>query len=175
MPEKSLYADERTVRLVGHVYDEEFEPVNAAEAVATVHMPDGSTQDVPMAHAVDEDGVFYGEFKADPNGIYNVQMTAKLADKQIGASTAYFQRADGVVEHYSPELNSQFLSRMAEQTGGKYYPLSEAGKLPEQLTYSPAGVSVPEVRDLWDMPIWLLLIFLFKGAEWIMRKRWRTV
>ncbi|MSO20511.1 MAG: hypothetical protein EXQ56_08615 [Acidobacteria bacterium] len=175
MPEKPLYADEETVRLVGHVYDEQFEPVNAAEAVATVNFPDGSKQEVLMTHSVEEDGVFYGEMKAAPAGIYNVELSAKLADKQIGTSSAYFQRADGVVEHFSPELNAPFLSRMAEQTGGKYYPLAEAGKLPEQLTYSPAGVSVPEVRDLWDMPLWLLLILMAKGIEWMMRKRWRTV
>jgi hypothetical protein len=175
MPEKSLYADEKTVRLIGHVYDEQFEPVNAAVAVAKIQMPDGTSQDVQMTHAVDEEGVFYGEFRADPAGIYKVDMSAKLADKVIGTDSSYFQRADGIVEHYSPELNVPFLTRMAEQTGGKYYPLAEAGKLPEQLTYSPAGVTVPEVRDLWDMPLLLLLIFMLKGAEWVMRKRWRTV
>lgn len=174
-PEKPLYADENKVRLLAHVYDEQFEPVNAAEAVATVNLPDGSSQEVRMSHSVEEDGVFYGEVTAAPAGIYHVEMTARLGDKQIGSARAYFQRADGVVEHFSPELNVPFLARMAEQTGGKYYPLAEAGELPEQLTYSPAGVSVPEVRDLWDMPLWLLLILLLKGSEWALRKHWRTV
>ena len=128
--------------------DEQFEPVNAAEAVVTVNMPDGSKQEVRMTHAVDEDGVFYGEFRAVPVGIYNVQMSARLGDKQVGNSAAYFQRADGVVEHYSPELNAPFLSRMAEQTGGRYYPLAEADKLPDQLTYSPAGRSEEHTSEL---------------------------
>ena len=59
--------------------------------------------------------------------------------------------------------------------GGKYYPLEEAAALPEQLTYSPAGVSIPEVRELWDMPFWLLVLLMLKGSEWALRKRWKTV
>jgi hypothetical protein len=174
-PEKGLYADEKRVRLTAHVYDEDFEPINAATAVATIQFPDGSTRDLPMQHAVDEDGVFWGETDAAPVGVYRVDLKAENNGKPAGTASAYFQRADGVLEHFSPEQNVQLLTRMAEQTGGRYYPLEKASALPEQLTYSPAGVSVPEIRDLWDMPLWLLLILLLKGGEWVMRKRWKTV
>jgi hypothetical protein len=174
-PERAVYADEKRVRLMAHVYDEAFEPVNAANSVATIHNPDGSTQELRMQHSPEEDGVFWGEFLAPSTGVYRVDLNATLGEKQIGTSTAYFQRVDGVLEHFSPEQNVGLLTRMAEQTGGKYYPLDEASALPEQLTYSPAGVSIPEVRDLWDMPFWLLLILGLKGAEWALRKRWKTV
>jgi hypothetical protein len=173
--ERAVYADEKRIRLMAHVYDEAFEPVNAANAVATIHFPDGSTQELRMQHSLEEDGVFWGEFSAPPTGIYRVDLNATLSDKPIGSSSAYFQSADGILEHFSPQQNIGLLTRLAEQTGGRYYPLDEASALPEQLTYSPAGVSIPEVRDLWDMPIWLLLILGLKGGEWAMRKRWKTV
>ena len=173
--DKALYADEKRVRLTAQVYDEDFQPVNAASAVATVHSPDGSTVEVPLQHSVDQDGIFWGEVNASPVGVYRVDLKAENAGKSIGSSSAYFQRADGILEHFSPEQNVQLLTRMAERTGGRYYPLEDASALPEQLTYSPAGVSVPEIRDLWDMPVWLLLILLLKGGEWVMRKRWKTV
>ncbi|MBI3934817.1 MAG: hypothetical protein HY316_08990 [Acidobacteria bacterium] len=173
--DKALYADEKRVRLTAHVYDEDFQPVNAASAVATIHSPDGTTQEVPLQHAVDQDGVFWAEVNAAPVGVYRVDLNAQNAGKPIGTGSSYFQRADGILEHFSPEQNVQLLTRMAEQTGGRYYPLEEASALPEQLTYSPAGVSVPEIRDLWDMPVWLLLLLLLKGGEWVLRKRWKTV
>ena len=173
--DKALYADEKRVRLTAHVYDEDFQPVNAAAAIATIHSPDGSTLEVALQHSVEQDGVFWGEVNASPVGVYRVELKADNAGKPVGTGSAFFQRADGVLEHFSPEQNVQLLTRMAEQTGGKYYPLEEASALPEQLTYSPAGVSVPEIRDLWDMPVWLLLILLLKGGEWVMRKRWKTV
>jgi len=53
--------------------------------------------------------------------------------------------------------------------------LERVAALPEQLTYSPAGVTVPEVRELWDLPAWFVLLFLLKGTEWLLRKRWRTI
>src|SRR5262249_6386540 len=106
---------------------------------------------------------------------YKVDLDAKVGGKSVGTGSTYFQRADGILEHFSPEQNVALLSRLAEQTGGKYYPLDKASSLPEQLTYSPAGGSVPEVRDLSDMPFWLALLLLLKGGEWVLRKRLKTV
>ena len=173
--DKALYADETKVRLTAHVYDESYEPVNAADAVATVHLPDGSNQEIEMHHSASEDGVFEADATVSPVGVYKVDLDAKVGGKSVGAGSTYFQRADGILEHFSPEQNVALLSRLAEQTGGKYYPLDKASSLPEQLTYSPAGVSVPEIRDLWDMPVWLLLLLLLKGGEWVLRKRLKTV
>ena len=173
--EKPLYMDEQRVRLVAQVYDENFQPVNGASTTATLYSPDGTTQELPLRAAVEEDGVFRGEWEASMPGVYRVEMVARLGDKEIGRSSSYFQRADGFLEFFSAEQNVALLTRLAEQTGGGYYPIEKAAALPERLTYSPAGISVPEIRDLWDMPAWLVLLFLLKGTEWVLRKRWRTI
>jgi uncharacterized membrane protein len=173
--EKPLYLDEQHVRLQAQVTDETFQPVNGATVTATVSSPDGSKQDIPMQLSVEEDGIFRAEVDAPSAGVYRVEVSARNGEKEVGRSSAYFQRADGGLEYFSAEQNVPFLTRLAEQTGGKYYPIEKADALPEQLTYSPAGISVPEVRDLWDMPVWLFLLFGIKGTEWIMRKRWRSI
>ncbi len=173
--EKPLYADETRVRFHAQVHDENFEPVNGANAVATIHTPDGRSEELTLQHAVEEDGVFWGEWDAIEPGVYRVDLKATLGEKEIGTGTSFFQRADGILESFSSEQNVALLRRLAEETGGQYYPLEDAAALPEHLTYSPAGVSVPEVRDLWDMPIWLLLLLGLKGTEWTLRKSWKTV
>ncbi|MBI3895918.1 MAG: hypothetical protein HY313_08290 [Acidobacteria bacterium] len=172
---KSLYMDEQHVNLIAQVHDENFEPVNNASVAATVHFPDGTTQELPLQPSATEDGVFRGALEAKPSGVYRVEVLARLGDREIGKDASYFQRADGLLEFFSAEQNVSLLTRLAEQTGGRYYPLEKADALPEQLSYSPAGVTVPEVRDLWDMPAWFLLLFLLKGTEWVLRKRWRTI
>ena len=174
-PEKTLYMDEQRVRLTAQIYDEEFQPVNTATAVATIHAPDGSTHEVPVPPSLEEDGAFRVEWEAEAPGVYRVEMTARRGNQELGRANAFFQRADGASEFFSAEQNSALLKRLAEQTGGEYYPIDRAEDLPEQLTYSPAGVSVPEVRDLWDLPAWFLLLFLLKGTEWALRKRWRPI
>ncbi|MBI4465549.1 MAG: hypothetical protein HY647_12665 [Acidobacteria bacterium] len=173
--EKPLYLDEEQVRLVAQVYDEEYQPVNGATAVATIHSPDGKTHELPLQLSPEGEGLFRGGWQAVGPGVYQVEVVARLGEKELGKSSSYFQRADGLLEYFSAEQNVSLLTRFADQTGGRYYPIEKAGALPEQLTYSPAGVSVPEVRELWDMPFWLLLIFLLKGTEWVLRKRWRTI
>ncbi|MBI2816441.1 MAG: hypothetical protein HYX72_05850 [Acidobacteria bacterium] len=173
--EKPLYLDEQHVRFQAQVYDENYQPVNGAAVVATLHAPDGSSQSIPMDLSVELDGVFRGAYDAVSPGVYRLEVTARLGDKEIGKGGSYFQRADGGLEAFSAEQNKPFLTRLAEQTGGKYYPISRADLLPEQLTYSPAGISAPEIRDLWDMPVWLLALLILKGTEWALRKKWHTV
>ena len=173
--DKALYLDDQHVRIQAAIYDEKFQPVNAASTIATISLPDGSTVELPLQLSVEEDGVFRGEWEASAPGVYRVDVVARAGEKEIGRNSSYFQRADGSLEFFSAEQNVSLLTRLAEETGGGYYPLAEAGRLPEQLTYSPAGITVPEVRDLWDMPFWILLLFLLKGTEWILRKRWRSI
>ena len=173
--EKPLYMDEEQVRLTAHVNDEDYQPVNGATAVATIQAPDGKTHELRLQPSAEGNGVFQGEWQATEAGVYRVEVAARAGEKELGQGSSYFQRADGLLEHFSAEQNTALLTRLAEQTGGKYYPIEQAGALPDQLTYSPAGVSIPEVRDLWDMPFWLFLIFLLKGTEWVLRKLWRTI
>ena len=42
--------------------------------------------------------------------------------------------------------------------------------LPEDLRFTGAGVTLTEERDLWDMPIVLILILGLLGAEWGYRR-----
>jgi len=163
------------VQLQAQVHDENFQPVNAASVVATVFSPDGASHELPLQLSVEEDGVFRGDWEAPAPGVYRVEVVARLGEKEIGKGASYFQRADGALEYFSGEQNVPFLTRLAEQTGGKYYPLEKASAVPEQLNYSPAGISTPEVRDLWDMPAWLFLLLILKGTEWVLRKRWRSI
>jgi len=173
--EKARYLDEQRVRLQARVYDEDFQPVNGATVVATIHAPDGKAQQLPMQVASEQDGMFRAEWDAVSPGVYRVEVSARLGDKDLGAGSSYFQRADGGLEFFSSEQNVPLLTRLAEESGGRYYPLQEAAALPEQLTYSQAGVRVPQTRDLWDMPLWILLLLLLKGTEWVFRKKWRSI
>ncbi len=50
--------------------------------------------------------------------------------------------------------------------------MSEAKRLPDDVVFTEAGVTVRDARDLWDMPIVFLLLATLLGAEWGYR-RWR--
>jgi hypothetical protein len=71
-----------------------------------------------------------------------------------------------------PELRAPLLRRLAAETGGHYYPLAEAGRLPDDVIYTESGVTVRDARDLWDMPAVFLMLITLLGVEWAYR-RWR--
>ena len=82
--------------------------------------------------------------------------------------------AAGVGAPISPAGHT-VLQTLAAQTGGKYYHPNEVSRLGEDISYSDAGITVRETKDLWDMPIVFFLVLLLCYTEWVLRRRWGVV
>ena len=92
-------------------------------------------------------------------------------DSIRSAGNAILADARGAdMEH--AELRTALLQRIARETGGKYYPIGDLARLPDDVLLTRSGITAHESRDLWDMPIVLLLLLVLLGAEWGYR-RWR--
>lgn len=63
------------------------------------------------------------------------------------------------------------LRQVAEETGGKYYPVGDATQVARDIVYSASGATVIERHDLWDMPAVFLLLLTVLGIEWWWRRR----
>jgi hypothetical protein len=87
----------------------------------------------------------------------------------------HLRREDGVAEDFHPEQNRELLTKLAEQTGGRYWTLDEIGKLPEEVRFSEAGISGRESLDLWDMPFLFLVLLALRGGEWLLRRQWGAI
>jgi hypothetical protein len=68
-------------------------------------------------------------------------------------------------------MRSSLLNRIAEETGGHFFTPADAAKLPEAISYSGRGVTVVEERDLWDMPIVLVILLALIAGEWGYRRK----
>jgi hypothetical protein len=82
---------------------------------------------------------------------------------------------DGIAENFHTEQNRDLLVRLASQTGGRYWRPQELSKLPDEISYSEAGISSRETRELWNMPAVFLVILLLRSAEWLVRRSWGIV
>ena len=71
--------------------------------------------------------------------------------------------------------NRELLQKLSEQTGGRYYKPDEASKLANEISYSEAGITSRETRDLWDMPIVFLLLLSLRAGEWLLRRKWGVI
>jgi hypothetical protein len=76
-------------------------------------------------------------------------------------------------EYFDAAMRAPLLKRIAQETGGRFYPADGASSLPEDLKYSGRGVTAVEERELWHMPILLLSLVTVLCAEWGLRRYWR--
>jgi hypothetical protein len=60
---------------------------------------------------------------------------------------------------------------VADETGGRYYTPATIRSLPEDVSFTESGATVVEQRDLWDMPVLLVLLLGFLSVEWTWRRR----
>jgi len=169
-----LYDDGR-VHLRAEVRDTTYLPTSDAQIQARIVGPDGSAQSVDLHPDSLEQGVYSADWDAGQAGSYVAEVTATRGQQELGRDVITFRREDGVAENFHLEQNRDLLEKLSSQTGGKYYRPDQVSRLGEDISYSDAGITVRETRDLWDMPIVFFLMLLLCCTEWVLRRRWGVV
>jgi hypothetical protein len=145
--------------------------VNDAHVVADVKSPTGKVTQVPMEWSVERAGEYKATFVPDEEGLYEVHATAARPDKELGSGVMHARASAGDGEYFDAAMRESLLQRIAEDTGGRFYTASDVATLPEAISYSGRGVTVVEERELWDMPIILMMLLTLIGAEWGYRRK----
>lgn len=161
-----------SVTLRAHVNDSAFVDVNNAIVSAHITSPTGRVSDVPLEWSLREDGSYTGKFVAEEAGVYTMVAESRRGRDTTRSVPSALLADDQGADVEQAEMRSPLLRRIAQETGGRYYPASEASRLPDDVVFTDAGVTVRDARDLWDMPIVFLLLATLLGAEWAYR-RWR--
>ncbi|MEX2260594.1 MAG: glutamine amidotransferase [Bryobacteraceae bacterium] len=176
---RSVLSDETNVQLRAEVRSKSFQPLANAKVQANIMGPEGLSATVPLDPVPDEEGIFAATWTADKPGSYVAEILATEdeggKEKETGRDVVVFRREDGVAEHFNAGQNRELLQKLSEQTGGRYYTPETASKLSEEISYSEAGITVRETRDLWDMPAIFLLALVLRSLEWLLRRKWGVV
>ncbi len=152
--------------------DDRFIGVNDAKVTARVTGPDGRTTDMPLTFAVDCDGEYRASLTTAQDGLYDIAVEAARGKDAPQRARAFVRAAPDDCEYFDAAMRPALLTRIAEDTGGRFYTPSTVSTLPEDITYLGRGVTVVQEKDLWDMPALLLLLVGLVGAEWALRRRW---
>lgn len=167
--------DDGHVHFRAEVRDTTYLPTSDAIVQARIVGPDGSSQSVDLHPDSIEQGVYSADWDAGEAGSYVAEITATRNQQELGRDVITFRREDGVAENFHLEQNRDLLEKLSSQTGGRYYRPNEVSRLGEDISYSDAGITVRETRDLWDMPIVFFVVLLLCCAEWLLRRRWGVV
>jgi uncharacterized membrane protein len=167
--------DEGHIELRAEVRDQQYLPASDAQVEAKVIAPDGTSETVPLRPEPLSAGVYSTDWQALKTGSYVAEVTATQAGKVLGKDALTFRREDGQAENFHREQNKELLTKLAEQTGGHYYAPGDAKKLAREISFSEAGITQRETKEIWDMPVVFLLVFSLKATEWLLRRRWGVV
>ena len=174
MPARILM-DEGRAQLKARVYDRQFQP--AADAHVTAHIvgPEGVNAFVDLTSSQDAPGTYQLDWTAEKPGAYLAEIAAESAGNEpheLGRDVVTFQREDGVAEKFHTSQNRPFLEQLASQTGGRYWKPTDLKNLPRDISYSEAGISVRNTKELWNMPIVFALLMGLPASEWLLRRKW---
>jgi uncharacterized membrane protein len=172
---KTTYSDEGKLKMSVDVRDKNYLPASDAHVEARLVGPAGSGATVELRPDPTIPGQYTGEWTADKPGQYAAEVTALRGTDDIARDVLTFQRQDGVAEAFHTQQNKQLLQRLSEETGGRYWAPADLAKLPDEISYSDAGVTVRETRDLWNLPIVFIALLAMRAAEWLLRRKWGVV
>jgi hypothetical protein len=170
-----MLEDDGRVRLRAEVRDTTYLPTSDAEVQARFVGPNGAAETVELHPDPTAQGVYLADWNAEHAGSYITEVTAHRGQQELGRDVATFRRENGVAENFHLEQNRDLLAKLSAQTSGKYYRPNEVSRLGEDISYSEAGISVRETKDLWDMPVVFFFALLLCCTEWLLRRRWGVV
>lgn len=152
------------------VVDKSFVELNDASVVARVTGPDGAVSDVPLAWTGERNGEYRASVPTTVPGWYEARVEAARGGQPVGSAVVHVQASPGDAEYFDATMHASTLRRIAEETGGRFYTAADAAALAEDLQYTGRGVTTIEERELWHMPIVLLLLVGLLCAEWGYRR-----
>jgi uncharacterized membrane protein len=174
MPQQTLM-DEGHVQMTVVARDQEFTPAADAHVSAHVMGPGGMSATMDLTPVPNTPGTFAMDWTAETPGSYVAEVTADRGTTELGKDVIAFRREDGVAENFHTEQNRELLEKLSDETGGRYWGQNELGRLAKEISYSEAGISVRDTKELWDMPVVFLLLLGLISADWLLRRKWGVV
>ena len=162
------------VNVTATVLNEQYQPDNNATLWLQTTDPLDRATDTPMEWDIADDGVYRSSFTVEQEGVFNLLVDVSSAAGESGAdglaqSTA-FVVTPSLREYTNAQMDGGLLARIAEQSGGAYFPIDQAAELAQAIQFTPNAYSREVQIDLWDTP-WLLALLIFLlCADWIMRR-----
>jgi len=158
------------VRLAANVADARFASLNNARVTARVIAPDGAESELPLAWSAGREGEYRGSFVTNGNGVYEVLVSAQHEGLELQARPVFVHAGETDEEFFSAQMRAPLLRRIAAETGGRFYTSASVSRLPEDLVYAGRGITLTEEKDLWDAPIFFLLLMALLAGEWAWRR-----
>jgi hypothetical protein len=171
---QTVYQKGEPVSVRVRFLDDRQTPVNDDGVTVVIERPGDPQRKLKLTRLPQAPSTFEGQMTQLPEGSYHAVIeTPSFAGAPPSGD---FRIESQLKETRNLRLDVTELTQTAERTNAKYYPITSAQELAEEL---PQGFPVPLKTDtpksLWNHYLALLLITTFLSTEWMLRKRWRLL
>ena len=171
-PVRELFDSGDDVEFVAEVYNDSYEPVDAAAVEVTIKGANGERELMLSPLGA---GRYTGAIELSEEGDYSYSGSATAEGAELGKDAGRFSVGDLNLEFQETRMNTVLLRQIAQRSGGQYFDAEDAGGLASAVASAPNFVSEQRLiqRDieLWNL-VWLLgLAVLLFGLEWYLRKQ----
>ena len=157
------------------VRDKKFEPVTDISVSAVLSQAGAEPVTLNLHPSPDQPGSYQAEYSPQHPGLIAIEAISRKGDKPLDSARVSVYNDTGNAEKFSLRQNHELLQRLADVTGGRYWNADQLDNLPDAIQLSRVGITEQDIRPLWDAPVVFLLLILLKTAEWLLRRRWRTI
>lgn len=169
--ERNQFVLGQTVRVRAQLTDPQFDPLAAESVLAEVFDPNGRPMIPPvrMQRDVNRAGQFVGSFRVSSPGVWRIDVPIPQSGEQLS------EKIDVVLPNLETDnarQNAQLLRLIAEDSGGGYFPISEAAaEVPKRLPNRGEEFQIDQqLKTLWDREWLMFLLVGLLSIEWLTRK-----
>jgi hypothetical protein len=169
---RKLYALGEPVEFSGQVYDAAYNPVTDAEVRVKIKYND--KVDEIILNSIGS-GLYEGTYRTNQTGDFTFSGNAVRENRSLGSDQGSFNMGEVDIEQLNPRMDYEFLSSLANNTGGKFFYYPDMAKLYPvikniQQNASREKTEVSEIR-LWSNEWLLVITIILFGIEWFIRKQ----
>ena len=173
--DKASYEPGQRVRIFAQARGDEGAPTNHAEVTAAVTPPSGKAQDFNLIYTPPADGNYEVSFDPEESGKYAVKVAAVEAGVPVGDTTVTFNVGRPNLEYEELDLNDDVLRRIAGDSGGRYYYLSNVNELLLDLAAEQEATRITGYRKFYHLPAIFFIFIALLTAEWVLRRTWQLI
>ncbi len=169
---KKNYSSGENIDFTGQIYDETFNPVSDAEVKVNIN---GEKENYNLTLSAVGNSLYEASLQINKSGNYRYSGVATQNGNKLGTDAGKFNVGEVDIEMINPQMNYEFLSSLANETGGKFFNSSNDNQLFSLIKNlnkrtSKEKTNVNEIK-LWSNEWLMAIAILFFALEWFFRKR----
>jgi hypothetical protein len=174
--DKSVYRIGDRVMLSVRMFGAPEEIASLGSLQSEVEVPGADPIGFDLEPNPEDPGLLQGSFTVDQGGAYVIRVASALQSERDGTArpaTHPFRVEPPRQETDRPGTNRPLMEDIAKAAGGQVF-------TPENARLIPAAFPTKQVErlfefreELWDAPLWMVMIVSLLTAEWVLRKIFR--